>query len=351
MNLRPPTDWIAPSDDPNDIQFGDVVRPTTFADADGYDAVLVGEPYDGAVIRRRGAGEAPAAIRESLAGAKAHHYVTGPVAGVGDLGDVRIPDDEGDVAAVQDALVETTRAVHEADTFPVFLGGDNSLTVANVRPLLDGAGGSEGRGPGDRRGGGASGAAGGGEGGGEGGPGGRGGGRGGDDARVGVVSLDAHLDCREPVDGPSSGTPYRQLFDAGLDALSVVGARHFETSTAYADFLAGRDGTVFTPADVRADPAGIADAAIEALGDVDTVYVSLDVDVLDEVAAPGVSAPTPGGVRTSELYELLGRALADPRVVGFEVVECAPPLDRGGRTVRAASRAVAHALAEVTGRE
>ncbi|QLG64290.1 arginase family protein [Halorarum salinum] len=348
MSLRAPPDWLGPSDDPNDVQFGDVVEPTTLDDAGEYDAVLVGEPYDGAVIGRPGAAEAPAAVRDSLAGVKAHHYETGPVAGVGDLGDVPLPDDEEDVAAVQDAVAETTQRVHEADAFPVFLGGDNSLTVANVRPLLGGAGGGEGRG--HRRGGGASGADGGGDGGGEGGPGGRGGGRGGGDGRVGVVSLDAHLDCREPTDGPTSGTPYRRLFEAGLDALSVVGARHFETSTAYADFLAERGGTAFTPADVRADPSGIAAAAVEALGDVDRVYVSLDVDVLDVAAAPGVSAPTPGGVRTSELYELVRSVLRDERVVGFEVVECAPPLDRGGRTVAAASRAVAHALAGVTAR-
>ncbi|WP_313696251.1 formimidoylglutamase [Halorarum halobium] len=335
MTLRAPPDWLGPSDDPNDAQFGDVVKPTALADADEYDAVLVGEPYDGAVIGRRGAAGAPSAIRESLAGAKAHHYEAGPVTGVGDLGDVEIPGSadgrgdagtdagvgEPDVAAVQEAVAETTREVHAADALPVFLGGDNSLTVPNVLPLLDGAG-AVGDGV-------AAGAA---------------------EPSVGVVSLDAHLDCREPTDGPTSGTPYRQLFDAGLDALSVVGARHFETSTAYAEFLAGRDGTVFTPRDVRADPAGIADAAVEALGDVDQVYVSLDVDVLDGAAAPGVSAPTPGGVRTAELYELVGSLVRDGRVVGVEVVECAPPLDRDGRTVTAASRAVAHALAGVTAR-
>jgi len=34
----------------------------------------------------------------------------------------------------------------------------------------------------------------------------------------------------------------------------------------------------------------------------------------------------------------------DDRLAGFEVVECAPPLDEGDRTVRAAARTVAHAL-------
>lgn len=308
MSLHEPPNWTAPSGDANDTQFGDIVEPTTLLEAGDYDAVLVGEPYDGAVIGRRGAAKAPDVIRESLARAKAHHYETGPVSSVGDLGDVQVPN--GEVKAVQNAIVNMTRKVHAADTFPVFIGGDNSLTVPNVQPLLERSA-----------------------------------------ENVGVVSIDAHLDCREPTDSPTSGTPYRQLFDAGLDALSVVGARHFETSTAYADFLADRDGTVFTPTDVWADPAGIADAAIAALGDVDRVYVSLDMDVLDQVAAPGVSAPTPGGIRTLELYALLGRIVTESRVTGFEVVECAPPLDRDGRTVRATARSVAHVLAGVTASE
>lgn len=308
MSLHEPPNWTAPSGDANDTQFGDIVEPTTLLEAGDYDAVLVGEPYDGAVIGRRGAAKAPDVIRESLARAKAHHYETGPVSSVGDLGDVQVPN--GEVKAVQNAIVNMTRKVHAADTFPVFIGGDNSLTVPNVQPLLERSA-----------------------------------------ENVGVVSIDAHLDCREPTDSPTSGTPYRQLFDAGLDALSVVGARHFETSTAYADFLADRDGTVFTPTDVWADPAGIADAAIAALGDVDQVYVSLDMDVLDQVAAPGVSAPTPGGIRTLELYALLDRIMTESRVTGFEVVECAPPLDRDGRTVRATARSVAHVLAGVTASE
>ncbi|MDL0143193.1 arginase family protein, partial [Halobacterium salinarum] len=91
------TDWTPTSTDPRDEQFGGVVEPVpTPSDADDYDAVLVGEPYDGAVIGRRGARDGPSAIRESLAGVKTHHFDAGAVSGVADLGDVVLPD--GDVA-------------------------------------------------------------------------------------------------------------------------------------------------------------------------------------------------------------------------------------------------------------
>jgi arginase family enzyme len=58
-----------------------------------------------------------------------------------------------------------------------------------------------------------------------------------------------------------------------------------------------------------------------------------------------VSAPTPGGITTRECFRLCSRFAREERLAGFEVVECAPPLDREGRTVDAAARTVAHVLA------
>jgi len=298
MNLSSAPDWEGTSSDPNDEQFEDVVEGAVLETATDYDAVLVGEPYDGAVIGREGAAGGPDAIRESLAGVKSHHFERGPVKSVGDLGDVQV--DAESVADVQAAFREAADRVHDLGAFPVFLGGDNSLSFANASPLLD-------RGS------------------------------------LGVVSFDAHLDCREVRGEPSSGTPYRQLFDAGLDALAVVGARHFETSTEYADYLGEKGGQVVTAETVAADPGGALDAALAAMGDVDQIYVSVDVDVLD-AAYPGASAPTPGGLQPRELFRLVRRIAGRPRVAGFEVVETAPPLDTENRTVDAAARTVAHFL-------
>jgi len=303
-DLTAPSPWTGPSGDPNDEQFGDIVETATLATAGEYDAVLVGEPYDGAVIGRPGARAGPSALRRELGGTKTHHIERGPVHAVADLGDIEIP--AGGVEQVQRAVRSVTDRVHATSAVPVFLGGDNSLTFPNAAPLVAAD-------------------------------------------TVGVVSFDAHLDCRAVQDGPTSGTPYRQLHDAGLDTLAVVGARHFETSTAYHDYLAEQGGTVLPPESVAGDPIGAADDALDALGDVDAVYVSLDLDVLSAAAAPGVSAPTPGGLSTRDLFRMLGRVAADDRIAGFEVVECAPTLDAGDRTARAGARAVAHFLSGLGG--
>jgi formiminoglutamase len=329
-------EWVGGSGDPNDVQFGDLVVRDGLAAVDRAAVVLVGEPYDGAVIGRPGAAEGPRAIREALAGLKTHHFDAGPVgtegredagdggvgrpsdavatAGLIDLGNVDY-DVAGDVAAAQDRTRKVSRRLHSTDTVPVFLGGDNSVTAGNVGGLIDALEGQADDG-----------------------------GSGGSGDRVGVLNFDAHLDVREPHDGPTSGTPYRQLYDDGLADYVCVGARHFETSTVYHDYVRERDGTVVTSEEVGEDPVAAITRALEALR-ADQVYLSVDLDVLDATAAPGVSAPTPGGLTTRELFRAVRVATADPRLAGFEVVECAPPLDREGRTADAAARAVAHFIA------
>ncbi|WP_458185877.1 formimidoylglutamase [Haladaptatus sp. NG-WS-4] len=299
-------EWAGTSADPNDEQFADVVSPTDLDSAAEFDAVLVGEPYDGAVIGRKGAGDGPRAIRDALAGTKSHHFDAGPVEAVGDLGDVTGLEETGSVDEAQSLVRETAATVHEQDTVPVFLGGDNSLTYPNAEPLVDAG-------------------------------------------SLGVVNFDAHLDVREVRGDPTSGTPYRQLFDAGLDSYACVGARHFETTTAYADFVREQDGEIVTAEEVGEDSVSAIDTALSAMDGVDAVYVSVDMDVLDAAAAPGVSAPTPGGISSRELFRMLRLAASDDRVAGFEVVECAPDLDRENVTASAGARAVAHFLAALGG--
>ncbi len=295
-------DWMGTSSDSNDEQFGHVVELASIDEADDYDTVLVGEPFDKAVIGRRGAADGPKALRQRLAGTKTHHFDAGPVSSIADLGDVTFGDTESPtVADLQEQVRSITEQVHDTDAFPVFLGGDNSMSFPNVAPLLD-------------------------------------------EGTVGVVNFDAHLDVREVRDDPTSGTPYRQLYEAGLDAYACVGARHFETSTKYAEYVREQGGDVITAEEVGDDDIEAVDRTLDALGGVDRIYVSVDLDVLDAPAAPGVSAPTPGGITSRELFRMLRLLGSENRLAGFEVVECSPPLDEGGRTATVGARAIAHLL-------
>ena len=307
-DLQQSFSWIGPSADPNDVQIGDLVKSISLEDAGDYDVVLLGEPYDGAVVSRRGAAKGPNTLRSRLAGMKAVHFESGALPAIGDLGDVDY--EEGPVESVHEQFLAVTRDVYDLDAFPVFLGGDNSMSVPNVSPLVE-------SGP------------------------------------TAVVNFDAHLDCREVHEEPTSGTPYRQLIQQGLASYTVIGARDFETTEQYVEYVRENGEAIISSREVRdVGPAEVVDRIVSSVrGNFENVYLDVDIDVLDASIATGVSAPTPGGLTARELYtmiyELAGRLDLDG--VGF--VECAPPLDRSDRTELAASRAIAHVIAGQVGRE
>ena len=304
-------DWRGPTFDPNDEHFGDVVENVDLSEAEDYEAVLVGEPYDGGQVSVRGAALGPEGLRQAFAETKTGTLTHGPVTGVGDLGDVDVPWGE-DVVETQTYLKRVTKTVHERDVTPVFMGGGHDLGYPNSAPLLD------------------------------------------LHDSVAIVNFDAHADVREVVDKPYNGSPFRQVIEEGLDDYAFVGGRHHETSTAYVEFMRDRDFEIVPSEAVGADPVGSVERALESIGDVDAIHVSCDLDVLDMTAAPGTTAPTPGGLATRELYTCLRTIAGDPRVTSLDVIGCAPPLETGtqrlmsanvGRTAIAGARAIANFLA------
>lgn len=264
---------------------------------------LFGVPFDGAVIGRRGAKAGPRAIREQMAKLKPWTLEGGEVAlAIRDWGDVVVP--ESDVLAAHAAAESAAREVIASGQLPVALGGDHSLTF----PLAKAHG-----------------------------------------KRIGVINLDAHLDVRDVIGIPNSGTSFGRLLDGGVVPganLVEVGLRDFANTARYADKARKAGATLFSADDWLAEPALVIDRAIEiASRGVDGVYLSVDIDVLDQAEAPGVSAPTPGGVPSRALFAALRRIGQKAPLVGADVMEVAPPLDRDHATSRAAAFAVLHLLA------
>ncbi|HUR60994.1 MAG TPA: agmatinase family protein [Candidatus Thermoplasmatota archaeon] len=271
------------------------------------DLVLVGVPFDGAVIGRKGARSGPTAIREAMRFLATHD----PVRGI-DLAPMRIHD-AGDIVTLE-GVVDTHQAVRDsvrhlfATQRPVvLLGGDNSLSAPHVQALKDARGG-----------------------------------------RIGLVVLDAHYDLRPlPADGvPTSGTPYRRLIEDGtLDAdnLVEVGIRPYANTKALADYAHGMGVHVVTVAEVRRQ--GMANVAAEAVRTaakgVDHLFLSIDIDGLDQSIASGCSAPGAGGLTFDEASALVHAVASHPLCRGMDLVEVAPELDPTGNTARTAAQLVA----------
>ncbi|MPZ71519.1 MAG: hypothetical protein GEU71_18670, partial [Actinobacteria bacterium] len=107
---------------------------------------------------------------------------------------------------------------------------------------------------------------------------------------VGVITFDAHHDVRtlEPV--PSNGSPIRGLIsEDGLPGSQVaqVGIHSFSNSRPYRGWCDDHGIGVFTMETVESGglDATVA-AALEYIGDVESIHVDVDMDVLDSTFAP-----------------------------------------------------------------
>lgn len=68
--------------------------------------------------------------------------------------------------------------------------------------------------------------------------------------------------------------------------------------------------------------------------------ISLDLDVIDAEQAPGVTTPDPGGLDADALCDALSPLRGDPRLVGMEITEYCPDLDRNRRTEQTIARLI-----------
>jgi len=61
------------------------------------------------------------------------------------------------------------------------------------------------------------------------------------------------------------------------------------------------------------------------------VYLSIDLDCLDPVFAPGVGNPQPGGLSTRQILEIL-HGIEGLEIVATDIVEYSPGFDSNART-------------------
>jgi agmatinase len=87
------------------------------------------------------------------------------------------------------------------------------------------------------------------------------------------------------------------------------------------------------------------DAVAEALEGTDSVYLSLDIDVLDPGFAPGTGTPEPGGLAPADLLRAVRKLAIETPLVAMDVVEVAPAYDWAELTINNAHRAVLEMLA------
>ena len=77
----------------------------------------------------------------------------------------------------------------------------------------------------------------------------------------------------------------------------------------------------------------------------ENLYIILDIDVMDPSQAPGTGTPETGGLGYHEMWECLVALVDKCNLVGFDLVEVAPPYDSSEITVQAAASLIIDILA------
>ena len=135
-----------------------------------------------------------------------------------------------------------------------------------------------------------------------------------------VLYLDAHADLRDEYQGSpwSHACVARRVRE--LCPLVEVGVRSL--SQGERSFIAGEDVPVFFWPNETAGVDDILSEIVDGLSD--TVYVSIDLDVLDPSIMSAVGTPEPGGMSWRGVTTLLRYVAERKRVVGFDIVELSP---------------------------
>jgi agmatinase len=241
---------------------------------------VIGAPLDATTSNRSGTGAGPRAIRTAARGFEdydrptdarfSEHAVTdrGDVQPWGDVEEcVSYLQDVVETVVARDGSTDDSRDVEREDVVPLLVGGEHTVSLAGVRAL---------------------------------------------DPDV-FLTLDAHLDCRQEYGGRevSHATVTRRALETA-DRAVVVGAR--SGSKAGWQFVDENDAvTVVDPADAAQWQPKIAPE--------ESLYLSLDVDVVDPGYAPATGTPEPFGLSPETVRDLVTRIA--PQAVGFDVVEVA----------------------------
>lgn len=78
----------------------------------------------------------------------------------------------------------------------------------------------------------------------------------------------------------------------------------------------------------------------------EAVYLTVDIDVVDSNLSIGTGTPEPGGLLSREVLELVQK-LAEPGLIGMELVEVSPPYDTSNQSALMGTRIICDVLASL----
>ena len=309
----------------SDFELPTYVGPTTFMNLPWVtdpgeilgrlvDVAVIGAPFDDAVSHRPGARFGPRAIREAqYTSGSIHSLQLGiepfELLTVVDAGDANIV--PAWLERAHALIYRKVRDVARTGAIPIVLGGDHSISWPSATAV------AEIRRPGS----------------------------------IGIVHFDAHADTANDDWGvlAGHGTPMRRLIESGAVAgrnFVQVGLRGYWPPVETFEWMQehGLRYHFMTEIEERGAEAVIDQAIAEALDGPDSIYLSVDIDVVDPGSAPGTGTPEPGGLLPRELLRAIRRVVAAVDLAGMDIVEVSPPYDHAETTAMVANRVALEAI-------
>ena len=151
---------------------------------------------------------------------------------------------------------------------------------------------------------------------------------------TGYVVFDAHYDLRDQyADIKLSHAAYlrRIIEKRGSENIVHVGARAFVKEELA--FL--KEHNISTVSDKEIRDGNGPKLLKDITSTFDSIYLSIDLDVLDPAFAPGVGNPEAVGISSRELYDLV-TTLQNKKIVAADIVELNPTYDNGATASMAA---------------
>ncbi|MDE1856682.1 MAG: agmatinase [Candidatus Micrarchaeota archaeon] len=134
-----------------------------------------------------------------------------------------------------------------------------------------------------------------------------------------VLQFDAHSDAREEYEG----TKYSHacVMARAMDACGSCYSAGVRSTDRESDSKRGKS-TLYMHQMRRMSTDQVVKRILESTRE--SVYITVDVDVLDPGEMPSTGTPEPGGMGYQQLKEVLGGVIARRKVVGMDIVELSP---------------------------
>ena len=269
------------------------------------DAVIFGIPFDGGVSYRGGTAEAPDFLRANTL------HATPCTERLEWFGDYKVKDAGNFISEDRDEFFKraqdyTESLVRRGIPFTM-VGGDHSVTIPVERGVNAAL-----------------------------------------DEPFGIIHIDAHMDIDDALEGDplSHGSTERRAMEleniGSEENLYFIGIRSIEPD----EFAFYRTHNIQVKTAYDCYQEGIEAVAVDCIEKMKRfgkIYLTFDIDALDPGYAGGTGTPQFGGLTGRMALTLLQTLFRELPIIGFDVVEIAPPLDDSYASMYAGRKLISEA--------